>query len=107
MRRGLCVRAALALGGDSKQPKRRVRTDRAALQNAAPVSSATNTTLGDRRPTTKLLHFGLNMEFECDQTKAAANVSKHGVSFDEAKTVFDDPLYVDFYNPDHSLNEHR
>lgn len=47
------------------------------------------------------------MEFEWDQTKAAANVSKHAVSFDEAKTVFDDPLYVDFYNPDHSLIEHR
>ena len=47
------------------------------------------------------------MEFEWDQTKAATNVSKHAVSFDEAKTVFDDPLYVDFYNPDHSLNEHR
>ena len=47
------------------------------------------------------------MEFEWDQTKAAANLSKHAVSFDEAKTVFDDPLYVDFYNPDHSLNEHR
>lgn len=47
------------------------------------------------------------MEFEWNQTKAAANVSKHAVSFDEAKTVFDDPLYVDFYNPDHSLNEYR
>lgn len=47
------------------------------------------------------------MEFEWDQTKAAANVSKHAVLFDEAKTVFDDPLYVDFYDPDHSLNEHR
>ena len=41
------------------------------------------------------------------QTKAVANVSKHAVSFDEAKTVFDDPLYVDFYNPDHSLSQHR
>ena len=47
------------------------------------------------------------MEFEWDRAKAAANLSKHGVSFDEAKTVFDDPLYVDFYDPDHSLNEHR
>jgi uncharacterized DUF497 family protein len=47
------------------------------------------------------------MEFEWDQTKAAANLSKHAGSFDEARTVFDDPLYVDFYNPDHSLNEHR
>jgi uncharacterized DUF497 family protein len=47
------------------------------------------------------------MEFEWDENKAAANLSKHGVSFEEAKTVFDDPLYVDFYDPDHSANEHR
>jgi uncharacterized DUF497 family protein len=47
------------------------------------------------------------MSFEWDETKAAANLSKHGVSFDEAKTVFDDPLYIDFYNPDHSADEHR
>lgn len=36
------------------------------------------------------------MAFEWDVNKAAANLAKHGVSFDEAKTVFDDPLYVDF-----------
>ncbi len=47
------------------------------------------------------------MEFEWDQEKAAANLASHKVSFDEAKTVFDDPLYVDFYDPDHSLDEHR
>lgn len=47
------------------------------------------------------------MEFECDDKKAEANLVKHGVSFDEAKTVFDDPLYVDFYDPDHSFDEHR
>ena len=47
------------------------------------------------------------MQFEWDSEKAAANLSKHGVSFDEAKTVFDDPLYVDFYDPDHSDLEHR
>ena len=47
------------------------------------------------------------MEFEWDQAKASANLSKHAVSFNEAKTVFDDPLYVDFYDPDHSLNEDR
>lgn len=34
-------------------------------------------------------------------------MSKHGVSFEEAKTVFDDPLYVDFYDPDHSEDEER
>jgi uncharacterized DUF497 family protein len=47
------------------------------------------------------------MEFGWDENKVAANLSKHGVSFDEAKTVFDDPLYVDFYDPDHSYEEHR
>ena len=34
-------------------------------------------------------------------------MSKHQVSFDEAKTVFDDPLYIDFYDPDHSEEEDR
>ena len=47
------------------------------------------------------------MEFEWDEEKAAANLAKHGVSFEEATTVFDDPLYVDFYDPDHSFEEHR
>ena len=47
------------------------------------------------------------MTFEWDEAKAAANLAKHGVSFDEAKTVFDDPLYVDFYDPDHSVGEPR
>jgi uncharacterized DUF497 family protein len=47
------------------------------------------------------------MEFEWDEEKAAANLTKHGVSFEEAKTVFSDPLYVDFYDPDHSFDEHR
>lgn len=47
------------------------------------------------------------MKFEWDEGKAAANLSKHGVAFEEAQTVFDDPLYLDFYDPDHSLDEHR
>ena len=47
------------------------------------------------------------MNFEWDEEKAGANLEKHGVSFEEAKTVFDDPLYVDFYDPDHSADEHR
>lgn len=47
------------------------------------------------------------MVYEWDANKAATNLSKHGVSFEEAKTVFDDPLYVDFYDPDHSSGEHR
>ena len=47
------------------------------------------------------------MNFEWDEGKAEANLGKHGVSFDEAGTVFDDPLYVDFYDPDHSYDERR
>jgi uncharacterized protein len=42
-----------------------------------------------------------------DDEKAKSNQDKHGVSFGEARTVFDDPLYVDFYDPDHSYDEHR
>jgi uncharacterized protein len=47
------------------------------------------------------------MECEWDKVKAAGNFLKHGVSFEEAKTVFDDPLYVDFYDPAHSESEER
>ena len=47
------------------------------------------------------------MEFEWTETKAAGNLTKHGVSFEEAKTVFEDRLYVNFYDPKHSLDEHR
>lgn len=47
------------------------------------------------------------MKFEWDENKAARNLSKHGVAFEEAKTVFDDPLYIDFYDPDHSDEEER
>ena len=47
------------------------------------------------------------MECEWDEEKAAGNLAKHGISFADVATVFDDPLYVDFYDPDHSSDEHR
>ena len=47
------------------------------------------------------------MEFEWDQKKAAANIRKHNVAFQEAATVFGDPLAVTFEDPDHSVNENR
>lgn len=47
------------------------------------------------------------MHFEWDPKKAAANARKHGVSFEEAATVFGDPLAVTFADPDHSIGEHR
>jgi uncharacterized DUF497 family protein len=47
------------------------------------------------------------MEFEWDPPKAAANRRKHHVSFEEAATVFGDPLAITFADPDHSLMEKR
>lgn len=47
------------------------------------------------------------MKFDWDTAKAAANLSKHGVSFDEAGSVFLDPLALSGPDPDHSAGEHR
>lgn len=47
------------------------------------------------------------MEFEWDDRKAAANSKKHGVSFQEAASVFGDPMAITFPDPDHSKNEYR
>ncbi|MGF2039995.1 MAG: BrnT family toxin [Nostoc sp. CmiVER01] len=47
------------------------------------------------------------MEFEWDQSKAAANLKKHGVSFEEAKTVFSNSLAVIFDDEAHSIDEQR
>ena len=42
-----------------------------------------------------------------DQLKATTNLKKHGVSFEEAKTVFDNPLAVIFDDEAHSVGERR
>lgn len=47
------------------------------------------------------------MRFEWDENKAAGNLVKHGVSFEEAVTVFGDPLSDTFDDPDHSAEERR
>jgi uncharacterized DUF497 family protein len=47
------------------------------------------------------------MEFEWVSKKAVANIRKHDVTFQEAATVFGDPLAVTFEDPDHSVNENR
>lgn len=47
------------------------------------------------------------MQFEWDSRKAKLNLTKHGVSFEEASTVFYDPLSATFNDPDHSKNEDR
>ncbi|MEK6571452.1 MAG: BrnT family toxin [Bacteroidota bacterium] len=47
------------------------------------------------------------MRFEWDPRKAAASLKKHRVSFDEAATVFKDPLARIFYDEEHSAHERR
>lgn len=47
------------------------------------------------------------MRFEWDSEKAADNLRKHRVSFDEAATAFFDPLSMTVHDPDHSVGEHR
>lgn len=47
------------------------------------------------------------MRFEWDEEKARSNSRKHGVSFEEAKAVFDDPLAVIFDDEQHSAGEQR
>lgn len=47
------------------------------------------------------------MNFQWNKSKAALNLSKHGVSFEEACTVFDDPLGSVVSDPDHSIDEYR
>jgi uncharacterized DUF497 family protein len=45
--------------------------------------------------------------FEWDPEKGVANFRKHGVSFEEATTVFGDPVAMNMPDPDHSLTEER
>ena len=47
------------------------------------------------------------LNFEWDPTKAARNLQKHGVSFQEAETVFGDPLGRITNDPRHSIDEDR
>jgi len=49
----------------------------------------------------------LALEFEWDSRKATSNLSKHGVSFEEAATVFADPLGRIVADPRHSSDEER
>jgi uncharacterized protein len=47
------------------------------------------------------------MKFEWDREKEKRNIRKHAISFDEAVTVFYDPLSATFHDPDHSTTEDR
>ncbi|MBW2658663.1 MAG: BrnT family toxin [Deltaproteobacteria bacterium] len=45
------------------------------------------------------------IKFEWDKRKEIMNVKKHGVSFEDARTVFYDDSAIQFYDPDHSDQE--
>jgi len=47
------------------------------------------------------------MKFEWDKDKEKRNIRKHSISFDEAVTVFYDPLSATFADTDHSIEEDR
>lgn len=49
----------------------------------------------------------MRFNFEWDQNKANTNLQKHGVSFDEAVTVFTDPLAITITDATHSDTEAR
>lgn len=49
----------------------------------------------------------MSLIFEWDPAKASTNLTRHGVSFEDASTVFGDPLSVTVPDPDHSQDEER
>ncbi len=49
----------------------------------------------------------MKLDFEWDEEKAKINFKKHGVSFEEAITVFLDPFSITMLDPDHSEDEER
>jgi uncharacterized protein len=49
----------------------------------------------------------MGLLFEWDEEKSRKNLRKHGVSFEEASTIFGDPLSVTIDDPQHSIREQR
>ena len=47
------------------------------------------------------------LTFSWDDNKNRSNKQKHGISFEEAQTVFFDGNAIEFDDPDHSINEER
>lgn len=47
------------------------------------------------------------IKFEWDEHKADANLNKHQISFEEAKSIFFDDYGVQFFDDDHSFDEER
>jgi len=49
----------------------------------------------------------MKVPIEWDPVKAETNLKKHQVSFEEASTVFNDPLFITFLDVEHSVDEER
>ena len=49
----------------------------------------------------------MKRHFEWDDEKARTNLQKHGIGFDEASTIFDDPLFITALDDEHSIDEER
>ena len=49
----------------------------------------------------------MTVTFEWDESKSKRNAGKHGVTFEEAKTVFNDPFAITILDPAHSDEEYR
>ena len=49
----------------------------------------------------------IRLRFEWDKKKERINIRKHGISFEEARTVFYDEKAIQFFDPDHSEDEDR
>ncbi len=49
----------------------------------------------------------MKRHFEWDDDKARTNLQKHGAGFDEASTIFDDPLFITALDEEHSFDEER
>ena len=47
------------------------------------------------------------LRFTWDKSKSKANQKKHGISFEEAQTVFFDENAIEYFDPDHSESEDR
>jgi uncharacterized protein len=56
-------------------------------------------------PSRRAVWYRRIVDFAWDPKKARRNLIKHGISFEEAKTAFDDDLFLVFADPDHSAEE--
>jgi uncharacterized protein len=63
--------------------------------------------LGDAGRSSQERHADMDFVFEWDEEKASRNKAKHGITFEEAKTVFNDPFSMTVSDPDHSDAEER